>query len=145
MLTEYTPNDQDSYSDDCLQNGVVAEVSTKSTLTFPALRSVAYAASVATKQCPALYDAITTTISNLPPYSCSRTVYQPFFTSVGTAAANAMLLYHALVFVTAMMLPGATAWWLGRDVKNAVMERARDVQMTSMAENPIRTTGAPAV
>jgi hypothetical protein len=124
----YTAHDQQGYSAACGENGIVAEVANTVSYAFTEPRTEAYAASVATKQCPALYDAVAATMSNLPPYSCSRTVYQPFFTSLATAAANATLLFHALVFLTAMMLPGVNAMLLNGPVRtNAAKEKGEEI------------------
>jgi hypothetical protein len=143
---QYTPHDQQGYSADCGKNGIVTEVTNKASYAFTEPHSQAYAASVATQQCPALYDAVAATMSNLPPYSCTRTVYQPFFTSLATAAANATLLFHALVFLTAMLLPGAAALTGNKRAEKEETEResAREVQMTQvyLVENPIRAVKA---
>jgi hypothetical protein len=89
---------------------------------------------VAAKQCDALYDAVAATMSNLPPYSCTCTVYQPFFTSLATAAANATLLFHALVFLTAMLLPRVNSLFSNSPQKKADQElnAANEIQLTPM-------------
>jgi hypothetical protein len=133
---KYTAHDQQGYSADCGENGVVAEVTNTASYAFTEPRSQAYAASVAAKQCDALYDAVAATMSNLPPYSCTRTVYQPFFTSLATAAANATLLFHALVFLTAMLLPRVNSLLSSKPPqKKADQEQkyaANEIQLTPM-------------
>jgi hypothetical protein len=51
-----------------------------------------------------LYSTICSSIAYLPPYLCSRTVYQPFFTSLSTAVANAQALMGILFLLTGLAL-----------------------------------------
>ena len=67
--------------------------------------AMAYALSRSAPTCATLYAPICTTVADLPPYSCSRTINQGFFSSAATAVANAQFLVQILIFLTAMLLP----------------------------------------
>jgi hypothetical protein len=102
--TQYDPVSNAMYTTVCRENGVVGQVLFKDTYYFTPVDAQTYATSLATGRCAALTDPIATTVADLPPYSCSRTIHPSFLACFATAAANTQLLFQVLVFVSALAL-----------------------------------------
>jgi len=66
--------------------------------------AAAYATVHSPHYCPAIINHVSSQIGDLPPYSCTRTVKLDFLICLGTAAADASLLMHLLIFVFAIVL-----------------------------------------
>jgi hypothetical protein len=102
--TDYTPGIREEYPYQCLKNGVVGQVVYNDDYFFTPTDASTYALSKATGHCRNLYAPIAGTISDLPPYSCTRTTHPGFFVCLATAVANTQLLFQILVFFSAILL-----------------------------------------
>jgi hypothetical protein len=104
--SDYTPGDATDYFYACSMNGIVGTmVFDNAQYLFAPQDAATYAVGHAdVTYCRSLYTFIGETISDLPPYSCSRTVRPGFFTCMGTALANTQLLLQAMIFLAAMFL-----------------------------------------
>jgi hypothetical protein len=102
----YTPGVTSDYSSACNLNGVIGTtIFNNAQYMFTSQDAEAYAMRNADPDyCRIIYPVIGYTISDLPPYSCSRTIHPGFFTCLGTALANTQLLLQALIFLAAMLL-----------------------------------------
>lgn len=72
---------------------------------FTTTDASAYAVGNAARHCGQLYRGTCEKVTELPPYSCSRTLQQGFFTSAATAFANAQFLVQILILIGAIVLP----------------------------------------
>jgi hypothetical protein len=102
--TDYTPGVREEYPYQCQKNGVVGQVLYTHEYFFTPTDTASYALAKAAGHCNSLYAPIAETISDLPPYSCTRTTHPGFFVCLATAVANTQLLFQILVFFTAMLL-----------------------------------------
>lgn len=94
------------YPQACENNGLVGKVIfSKRSYFLTSSDSQAYALNHSASSCAALASPMCNTVSALPPYSCSRTLKQGFFSCAATAVANAQFLVQVLVFACAFMLP----------------------------------------
>lgn len=107
------PGAVSEYPQACPSNGVVGKLvyNQPDVYMFTPTDAAAYAVNNAVSYCDALYAPVCATVSNLPPYSCSRTLHQGFFACAATAVANTQFLVQLLIFFTAMLLPKLTAWF----------------------------------
>ena len=118
----------------------------KNDYTFTAADASAYAVENSAYHCPALYEPICTRISDLPPYSCTRTLEQSFFASAATAFANAQFLVQILILIGAIVLPFTVRIFPVEPRSNSAANNApvtdphHDIELTVNAtqDNPMR-------
>lgn len=88
----------------CGNNGVVGQVHFLQEYYFTDHDASEYSLGQAAGKCNALYAPIAETISDLPPYSCSRTIRQSTLACLATAVANTQVLFQVLVFLSTLLL-----------------------------------------
>lgn len=128
--TQYTPGAVAEYPQSCDSNGIVGKVVYNAvSYTFTESDSTRYALGKSVDTCSMLYTPICTTISKLPPYSCSRTLHQGFFSCAATAVANAQFLVQLLIFFSAMLLPYLSATFPTTDTGTGGSKSDNSVEM----------------
>lgn len=94
------------YSSICLENGLSWEIEFMKGSYFATEKQFEQIAkNLAARQCnTTVYETICERVGSLPPYICTRSVYLPFFTVLGSAVANAHLLTVILFICVSVVL-----------------------------------------
>ena len=93
-----------SYGSSCQHNGVVGSTLFQDSYLFTPSAMQTYAQGIAQPSCSEFYVPMCDTISDLPPYSCTRRVYLGPFQILSTAIANAELLLIMLIVMFGVLL-----------------------------------------
>lgn len=137
--TDYTPGVREEYPYQCIKNGVVGQVLYNEDYFFTPTDTASYAKSMATGHCTTLYEPIAGTISDLPPYSCTRTTHPGFFVCLATAVANTQLLFQIIVFFSAMLLTKLSKRYPPQRTHAPPAVRVKEeIEMASMPERVVK-------
>lgn len=126
----------------CSLNGVKWEAPLADYNCFSTSEMSTYALSSSTKDLctSASYDSVCNVVAELPPYVCTKQEKDALTTYLGVAAANAELLYAALVFVFGLLLD-----FIGSRAKKARAARVDEEEGTELAEAGIKSNELKAV
>jgi hypothetical protein len=113
------PSDPSSLPSFCDRNGIMWTYTSKNGL--EGLLSASKAKEIILKQAQKeclqsnVIPSIATTVGNLPPYICTRRVYQSVFSVMSTALANATALMGILFFLIGFVLPHLNRCFSGKE------------------------------
>jgi len=95
----------------CSLNGVKWQVSIHDGTFFNSAELESWASTYVANKCTSeIYDAVCEVVGELPPYICTKEVKLGISSYIGVAAANAEVLYAALVFLCGLVLDIVTAY-----------------------------------
>jgi hypothetical protein len=156
MLTKNVrlPSDPNSLPSFCDRNGIMWTYTSKDGL--EGLLSASKAKEIILKQAQKeclesnVIPAIAATVGNLPPYICTRKVYQSVFSVMSTALANATALMGILFFLIGFVLPHLNKCFSGKEdqrINKALPRRAFDgkiyADLEANNENSLHNHGHP--
>jgi len=97
----------------CSLNGVKWQISIPVRDFFNSAEMETYSLNSVLSKCTnEIYDAVCNVVAELPPYICTKEVKSEIFIYLGVAAANAEILYAALVFLCGLVLDMVKAYFV---------------------------------